>query len=115
MLNRIKSLQELVQDTINKGATSVEEVHRSIASMPFDQLEKIAALEASSQKARKLTDQSIGAVYDSIRSLNDRAGKIARDLLAKLDRTSPAQSGGRGRVSAKTAPGRRKSKARKKL
>lgn len=115
MLDKIKNLQELVQDSINKGATSVEEVHRSIASLPFDQLEKIAMLESSSQRARKLTDQSIGAVYDSIRTLNERAGKIARDLLNKLDRTSPAQSGGRGRVSTKSAPRRRKKAARKKL
>ncbi len=115
MLKKIKSLQELVQDSINKGATSVEEVHRTIASMPFDQLEKIAVLETSSQKARKLTDESIGAVYETIRTLNDRAGKIARDLLDKLDQTAPAHSGGRGRVSAKTAPGRRKKGTKKKL
>lgn len=114
MLKKIKSLQEHVQDAINKGATSVEDVHRSIASLPFNQLEKIAFLESSAQKARDFTDQSIGAVYDSIRSLNQRAGKIARELLAKLDRTAPSQSGGRGRVSTKAAPRRRKRKTTKK-
>lgn len=115
MMKKIKDLQELVQDAIDKGATSVEEVHRTIAGMPFEQLSKIAILESPSQKARDFTDQSIGAVYDSIRTLNQRAGKIARELLTKLDRTAPAQSGGRGRVSTKAAPRRRKRKATKKL
>ncbi|MGH8453812.1 MAG: hypothetical protein ACRESW_04600, partial [Nevskiales bacterium] len=111
MLNKIKSLQELVQDAIDRGATSVEEVHRSIASMPFDQLEKIALLESPSQKARELTEQSIGAVYEAIRTVNQRTGQIARDLLAKLDRSTPSHTGGRGRRGrAKTTTRRRKAK-----
>jgi hypothetical protein len=110
MLKRIRSLQELVQDAIDKGATTVEEVHRSIASLPFDQLEKIAFLEEGSQKARAYAEQSIGAVYDAIRNLNQRAGKIARQLLDKLDRSMPSHTGGRGRGRAKTAGRRRKAK-----
>ena len=113
MMKRIRNLQELVQDAIDKGATSVEDVHRSIASMPFDQLEKIAFLEEGSQKARKFTDESIGAVYEAIRNLNQRAGKIARELLDKLDRTAPSQRGGRGRGRAKTATRKSKRKSRK--
>ena len=109
MLNRIKNLQELVQDAIDKGATTVEEVHRSIAGLPFDQLQKISFLETQSQKARELTEQSIGAVYDSIRTLNQRAGQIARELLAKLDRSTPSHTGGKGRRGqAKTATRRKK-------
>ena len=109
MMKKIKSLQELVQDAIDKGATTVEDVHRSIASLPFDQLEKIAFLEGSLQKARKFTEQSIGTVYDSIRNLNQRVGKIARELLDKLDRTTPSHKGGRGRGRTKTATrGRRR-------
>lgn len=111
MMKKLKSLQELVQESIDKGATSVEEVHRAIAAMPFEQLGKIAFLESHTQKAREITDQSIGAVYDSIRTVNERAGRIARELLTKLDRTTPSQSGGRGRVSTKTASRRRKPKA----
>ncbi len=111
MLNRIKNLQELVQDAIDKGATTVEEVHRSIAGMPFDQLQKISFLETPTQKARELTDQSIGAVYDSIRNLNQRAGQIARELLAKLDRSTPSHAGGKVRKGrAKTVTRRRKAK-----
>jgi hypothetical protein len=110
MMSKIKSLQELVQETIDHGATSVEEVHRSIAAMPFEQLEKIAFLEGPSQRARDFADQSIGAVYETIRNLNQHAGRIARELLAKLDRNTPSHNGGRGRsrVRAKTVGRRRK-------
>jgi hypothetical protein len=111
MMNRIRNLQELVQDAIDKGATTVEEVHRSIASLPFEQLQKIAILEGPSQKALDLTEQSIGAVYDAIRNLNQRAGKMARDLLDKLDRSTPSHKGGRGRGRARTT-GRRRRKTK---
>lgn len=108
MMNKIKSLQELVQETIDHGATSVEEVHRSIAAMPFEQLEKIAFLEGPTQRARDFADQSIGAVYDTIRNLNQHAGRIARDLLAKLDRSTPSHNGGRGRGRVRTRVAGRK-------
>lgn len=110
MMNRIRNLQELVQEAIDRGATSVEEVHRTIASLPFEQLQKIAFLESPSQKALDLTEQSIGAVYDAIRSLNQRAGKIARDLLDKLDRSTPSHKGGRGRGRAKGSGRKRKTR-----
>lgn len=113
MMKRIRNLQELVQDAIDKGATTVEDVHRSIASLPFDQLEKFDFLEERSQRARKFTNESIGAVYDAIRDLNLRVGKIARELLDKLDRTAPSHRGGRGRARTKTASRRRKKKTTK--
>lgn len=78
---RLLSLQEIVEKTIEDGATTVEQVHRSIASMPFDVLEKIDALQKPVNKAREIHDQTVGNIYETIRLLNERAGEIARGLL----------------------------------
>lgn len=75
----LNAVRSLVQDAINKGATSVEEVHRSIAAMPLEALKKVAPGPAT--MAQGLQDQTIGTVYDAIRSLNEQAGQVAERLL----------------------------------
>ena len=81
------SLQRIVEKAIEDGATTVEQVHRSISSMPFDMLEKIDALQKPVAKAREIHDETVGNIYETIRLLNDRAGEIARDLLKAPDKT----------------------------
>lgn len=84
---RLLSLQEIVEKTIEDGATTVEQVHRSIASMPFDVLERIDALQKPVNKAREIHDETVGNIYETIRLLNERAGEIARGLLEPRSRS----------------------------
>lgn len=81
--NKLLKLQEIVQKAIDDGATTVEQVHRSIASMPFDVLEKIDALQKPVNTAREMHDQTVGNIYETIRLLNDRVGEMARTLLGE--------------------------------
>lgn len=83
-MGKIQSLKEAVQQAIDDGATTVEDVHKRVAAMPFDQLEKIAAIEGLVGQARDLHDQSVGAVYDTIRKINSRVGELA-DAALKRD------------------------------
>ena len=82
-MGKIRDLKDLVQQAIDDGATSAEEVHNRIAAMPFDQLEKVAAIEGLVQSARSLHDQSVQTVYDTIREVNRRAWKLADEALDK--------------------------------
>ena len=82
-MSKIRDLKDLVQQAIDDGATTAEEVHNRIAGMPFDQLEKVAAIEGLVQSARSLHDQSVQSVYDTIREVNRRAWKMADEALAK--------------------------------
>jgi uncharacterized hydantoinase/oxoprolinase family protein len=98
MASRIKSLKDAVQQAIDNGAKSVEEVYMRIARLPFDQLERIAALEGIVKKARGVHDQSIGRLYDTIREINKRVGRLADQALARLG-VIPARRRRRAKVS----------------
>ncbi|MGK5093893.1 hypothetical protein WDW89_18005 [Deltaproteobacteria bacterium TL4] len=82
----LKSLKDLVQNAIDKGATTVEEVHKQIANMPLDTLEKISGFEAKAKSIKKVQDSSIGSVYDTIRSVNQKVGELASKLLDKVEK-----------------------------
>lgn len=85
LMSKIKSLKDAVQNAIDNGATTVQQVHERIAAMPFDQLEKIAAIEGVVNKARGLSDQSIGRVYDTLRLINARVGDLADAALNRVN------------------------------
>lgn len=88
MTSKLLNLQEIVQKTIDDGATTVEQVHRSIATMPFDVLEKIDALQKPVNQVREIHDQTVGNIYETIRLLNERVGEIARGLLGEAKKPS---------------------------
>ena len=84
-MKRIKELKDLVQEAIDNGATTVEQIHKSIANMPFEVLEKINLSGATADKLENFQKETIGTVYDFIRSVNAKAGDIANELLRKLN------------------------------
>jgi hypothetical protein len=84
-----QELSELVEEAVEKGATTVEEIHRQIADLPITVLERLGLFEATVSEVRRIQDTSIGAIYDVIRSVNHEVGKLATELLAsRRDRTA---------------------------
>ena len=82
-MSKLKGLKDLVQTAIDKGATSVEEVHMAIANMPLNVLEKIAPLESQAKEIKKIHEKSVGTVYDIIRKVNSEVGDIAESLIGQ--------------------------------
>ena len=80
----LTSLKDLVQNTINDGANTVEEVHKKIANMPIDALKKLHVLEDKVDTVAEVQESTIGTVYDTIRAVNDKAGEIATEILGKI-------------------------------
>lgn len=78
----LKELTDLIEDAVDKGATTVEEIHREIADLPLTVLERIGVLENTTDDVRKIQDASIGAIYDVIRDVNHKVTQLAGDLLS---------------------------------
>jgi len=83
-MSRIKSLKDAVQQAIDNGARSAEEVYMRVSRLPFDQLERIAAIEGVVKKARGRHDQSVARLYETIRAINRRIGTLADQALRRL-------------------------------
>jgi hypothetical protein len=83
MTEKKKGLNELIQEAIDEGATTVEEIHKSIADLPLRILEQSDLLRGPSKEVRRVQDQTIGAIYDVVRGINEKVGELAADLLKK--------------------------------
>jgi hypothetical protein len=76
-----RKLADLVQREIDDGATTVEEIHKAIANLPLDILERLDVFEEMVKDVRKVQETSIGAIYDVIRRVNHEVGNYAKELL----------------------------------
>jgi hypothetical protein len=82
----LKGLKDLVQEAIDKGATTVEEVHQSIASKPLEILQQLVPDKTPAKEIEAFQKKTIGSVYDMIRTVNQAVGEIAGNLLAKIEK-----------------------------
>jgi hypothetical protein len=85
-------LVKLIQDSIDKGATTVEEIHKSIADLPLKILEGSELLKGPAKEVRHVRDHTIGALYDVIRKVNEEVGTLASELLAEAAKRRAAGS-----------------------
>ncbi len=91
-LSRLEAIKDLVQEAIDKGAASVEQIHRAIADLPFAALERAGLLQEPAQKPRAVVGQSIGVVYAAIRRVNGEVGGLVTGLFESLDDHADAQT-----------------------
>jgi hypothetical protein len=92
-----QAVAKFIQDAIQKGATTVEDIHKTIADLPLKILEESELLRGPAKEVRRVQDYTIGAVYDLIRGINQQVGTLASDLLAEAAK----RKGARGEASAK--------------
>lgn len=104
MKGHLHRLADAIQREVDAGADTVEEIHRAIAALPLDVLEKLDVLQATAKEVRRAQEASIGAIYGLIHKINHEVGKLAQDLLDGRERS---------RVRAK--PARKAAKARRPL
>lgn len=88
---RIEAVKDLIQEAVDKGATSVEQIHKTIAELPLGVLEKRGLLGEQGGKTLDLVDTSIGTVYEAIRTVNREIGELASGLFEALENHADAQ------------------------
>ncbi len=82
-MSQLHGLVRFVQEAIQNGATSVEEIHKSLANQPFEILKNYVSDGTQISEFQKMSNDTIGSVYETIRNVNNQAADIAKDLLAK--------------------------------
>ena len=92
-----KALASFIHDAIDKGATTIEEIHKSIADLPLKMLEETDLLRGPAKEVQRVQDHTIGAIYDVIRGINDQVGTLASELLHEAAK----RRGPRSEASAK--------------
>ncbi len=113
-LQRLELLKDMIQEAVDRGATSVEQIHQYIADLPFEALERSGLLDDSKLKLRDKKTRTIGMVYDAIRGINKQIGQMISDQFENLEdgryidqvlkqKSAPARP--RGKRAAKTRQG----------
>ena len=84
-LQRIELLKDMIQQAVDRGATSVEQIHQYIADLPFEALERAGLLDGDKLKVREKKSRTIGMVYDAIRGINKQIGELISDQFENLE------------------------------
>ena len=84
-LERLELLKDIVQQALDRGATSVENIHQYIADLPFEALERSGLLDDNRIGVRGAQRRTIGTVYDAIRRINREVGDLISDQFENLE------------------------------
>lgn len=84
-IDRLELLKDTVQQAVDNGATSVEQVHQYIAALPFETLEKLGFFEEKAGALKEKQADTIGIAYDAVRTINRQVGQIFTDIFGQIE------------------------------
>ncbi|MGO1463256.1 MAG: hypothetical protein ACTHYN_12245 [Marinobacter sp.] len=87
-MSKLKTYQEQLQEIVEKGINAAEEQQQKLAAKPFEYAEKLesGAREYSVESLRSRYNGYSDSLFGQLRSLNNRFGSFAADLVAKLEK-----------------------------
>lgn len=115
-LKRLELLKDIVQQAIERGATSVQQIHDYVSNLPFEALDRAGLLDERARALRDRHQRTVGMVYDAIRRINREVGQLISDQIENLEDGRVAARVMRGTEAPKaSAPAKRarKTTARK--
>ena len=84
-MQRVELVKDLVQQAVDRGAQSVEQIHRYVADLPFEALERTGLLEDDRLGLREKQQRTIGMVYEAIRRINDEVGRFVSNQIENVE------------------------------
>ena len=84
-MGKLVGIVDFIQSTVEKGASSVEGVHRSLAAKPYEALKVIGPLDGVVSSVQKVQDQCIGGFYDLARALTHSVGETAKAIATRIE------------------------------
>ena len=76
-LTHIELAKDLLQETVDRAVASVEQIHQTIAGLPFDVLAALGVPD--SLRLRDRQRLVIGVVYGAVRDANRYVGELLSD------------------------------------
>lgn len=84
-MGKLVGIVDFIQNTVEKGANSVEGVHRSLAAKPYEALKSVAPLGNVVANVQAMQDSLIGGFYDAVRALNSGTTEAAKVVLTRME------------------------------
>lgn len=78
---RLREAQHFTEGAVDETSRTVEGLHRGIASVPFEVLDRIPATRDTARIVREVHDLTSGTVYGGIRGINRLLGSGLRNGL----------------------------------
>ncbi len=107
-MKKLQEIRDLVEEAIDNGARTVDQIHKSLAKRPFEMLNKIDLSGLPIDRLGDLRKLTIGDVSEFMGTMNQRVSEIAGELLRKVEgdkRTTPSDDSIPKRCSARTKSG----------
>ena len=82
---RLRAAQRFTEGAVDETSRTVEDIHRGIASVPFEVLDRIPATRDTARIVREVHDLTSGTVHDSFRRINRLLGSGLRGSLGGGD------------------------------
>ena len=84
-MGKLVGIVDFIQNTVEKGASAVEGVHRSLAAKPFEVVRMVKPLDEMVGSVQKVQDQCIGGFYDLARALTHSVGETAKVIATRIE------------------------------
>lgn len=88
-LERVELITNVIQQAVARGTTSVEQIHRVVADLPFEVLARAGLLAGDRLSLRQHQQDAIAVVYDTVRRINDEVGRFVSDQIENLEGIGP--------------------------
>lgn len=92
-LEKLREAQATAEEVIAAGGSVVRDVHRNIASIPFDVLASIPATRERAKAVRDVHDTITDGFYGALAGLNRAVGRELRKTLKQGDDDAATQIG----------------------
>lgn len=102
-LKRLELLKDIVQQAVERGATSVQQIHDYVGNLPFEALDRAGLLDSRALALRDKHQRTVGMVYDAIRRINREIGQLISDQIENLEDGRAAARVMRGDDTASSA------------
>jgi len=90
MMAQVTKIKDLVHDLVDRGVSTVEEIHLTIAEASREGLEEMAPKEVQPivEAATEIHDTATSSVYETIRMINHKVSELSEDVISRVGEAS---------------------------